>query len=40
MPETNGVGPLGSFDQPGMEAQPAATPRDGDPSAANGSEAG
>ena len=40
VPETNGLGPLGSFDQPGLEAEPAATPRDGDPSVANGSEAG
>jgi regulator of protease activity HflC (stomatin/prohibitin superfamily) len=40
MPETNGVGPLGSYDPPGLEAEPAAAPRDGDPSAANGSEAG
>ena len=40
MPGTNGLGPLGGIDQPGIEAEAAVAPQDGDPSAANGSEAG
>ena len=40
MPGTNGVDPLGGIDQPGAEAEAAAAPQDGDPSSANGSEAG
>ncbi len=40
MPETNGIGPLGGIDPPGTGAEAAATPQDGDPSSANGSEAG
>ncbi len=39
LPGTNGIGPLGGIDQPGTEAEAAATPQDGDPSSANGSEA-
>jgi regulator of protease activity HflC (stomatin/prohibitin superfamily) len=37
MPGANGIGPLGGIDQPGTEA--AATPQDGDPASAYGSEA-
>jgi regulator of protease activity HflC (stomatin/prohibitin superfamily) len=37
MPGANGIGPLGGIDQPGAEA--AATPQDGDPASAFGSEA-
>ena len=40
MPGTNGIGPLGGIDPPGTEAEAVATPQDGDPSSANGSEAG
>jgi len=40
MPGANGVGPLGGIDQPGIEAEAAVASPDGDPSAANGSEAG
>jgi hypothetical protein len=40
MPGSNGIGPLGGIDQPIIEAETAAVPQDGDPSAANGSEAG
>jgi regulator of protease activity HflC (stomatin/prohibitin superfamily) len=40
MPGANGVGPLGGIDPPGIEAEAAVAPQDGDPSAANGSEAG
>jgi regulator of protease activity HflC (stomatin/prohibitin superfamily) len=40
MPGANGIGPLGGIDQPIIEAEAAAVPPDGDPSAANGSEAG
>ena len=39
MPGTNFVDPLGGIDQPGTEAEAAATPQDGDPPSANGSEA-
>jgi len=39
MPGANGIGPLGGIDQPIIEAETAAVPQDGDPSAANGSEA-
>ena len=40
VPGTNGIGPLGGIDQPDTEAEAAATLQDGDPSSANGSEAG
>ena len=40
MAGTNGIGPLGGIDQPDTEAEAAATPQDGEPSSANGSEAG
>jgi hypothetical protein len=45
MPGANGIGPLGGIEQPvieqsGIEAESAVAPQDGDPSAANGSEAG
>ena len=40
MPGANGIGPLGGIDQPIIEAETAAVPQDGDPSAANRSEAG
>jgi regulator of protease activity HflC (stomatin/prohibitin superfamily) len=45
MPGANGIGPLGGIEQPvieqpGIEAEAAVAPQDGDPSAANGSEAG
>jgi regulator of protease activity HflC (stomatin/prohibitin superfamily) len=40
MPGTNGIGPLGGIDEPGTEAEAAATAQDDDPSSANGSEAG
>ena len=34
------IGPLGGIDQPGIEAEATVAPQDGDPSAANGGEAG
>ncbi len=40
VPGTNGIGPLGGIDQPDTEAEATATLQDGDPSSANGSEAG
>ena len=40
MPGANGLGPLGGIDQPGLEAEASVAPQDGDPTAANGSEAG
>jgi hypothetical protein len=40
MPGTNGAGPLGGIDPPGPEPEVAATLQDGDPTSANGSEAG
>ena len=40
MPGANGIGPLGGIDQPIIETETAAAPQDGDPSAANRSEAG
>jgi regulator of protease activity HflC (stomatin/prohibitin superfamily) len=40
VPGTNGIGPLGGIDQPDTEAEAAAAAQDGDPSSANGSEAG
>ena len=40
MPGANGIGPLGGIDQPIIESETAAVPQDGDPSGANGSEAG
>ena len=40
VPGTNGIGPLGGIDQPDTETEATATLQDGDPSSANGSEAG
>jgi regulator of protease activity HflC (stomatin/prohibitin superfamily) len=40
MPGTNFVDPLGGIEPPATEADTAAAPQDGDPSSANGSEAG
>jgi len=40
MPGTNFVDPLGGIEPPAAEADIAAAPQDGDPSSANGSEAG
>ena len=40
IPGTNFVDPLGGIEPPATEAETAATPQDGDPSSANGSEAG
>ena len=40
MPGTNFVDPLGGIEPPATEAETAAAPQDGDPSSANGSEAG
>jgi len=40
MPGTNFVDPLGGIEPPVTEADTAAAPQDGDPSSANGSEAG
>ena len=39
-PGTNFVDPLGGIEPPATEAETAAAPQDGDPSSANGSEAG
>jgi len=40
IPGTNFVDPLGGIEPPATEAETAAAPQDGDPSSANGSEAG
>jgi regulator of protease activity HflC (stomatin/prohibitin superfamily) len=40
VPGTNFVDPLGGIEAPATEAETAAAPQDGDPSSANGSEAG
>jgi len=40
IPGTNFVDPLGGIEPPATEAETAAEPQDGDPSSANGSEAG
>jgi hypothetical protein len=40
IPGTNFVDPLGGIEPPAPEAETAAAPQDGDPSPANGSEAG
>jgi regulator of protease activity HflC (stomatin/prohibitin superfamily) len=40
VPGTNFVDPLGGIEPPATEAETAAAPQDGDPSSANGSEAG
>jgi regulator of protease activity HflC (stomatin/prohibitin superfamily) len=40
IPGTNFVDPLGGIEPPATEAEPAAAPQDGDPSSANGSDAG
>jgi regulator of protease activity HflC (stomatin/prohibitin superfamily) len=40
IPGTNFVDPLGGLEPPATEAETAAAPQDGDPSSANGSEAG
>jgi regulator of protease activity HflC (stomatin/prohibitin superfamily) len=40
IPGTNFVDPLGGIEPPATEAETAAAPEDGDPSSANGSEAG
>jgi regulator of protease activity HflC (stomatin/prohibitin superfamily) len=40
IPGTNFVDPLGGIEPPAPEAETAAAPQDGDPSSANGSEAG
>jgi hypothetical protein len=40
VPGTNFVDPLGGIEPPATEAEIAAAPQDGDPSSANGSEAG
>ncbi len=40
IPGTNFVDPLGGIELPATEAETAAAPQDGDPSSANGSEAG
>jgi len=40
IPGTNFVDPLGGIEPPATEAETAAVPQDGDPSSANGSEAG
>ena len=40
IPGTNCVDPLGGIEPPATEAETAAAPQDGDPSSANGSEAG
>jgi regulator of protease activity HflC (stomatin/prohibitin superfamily) len=40
MPGTNFVDPLGGIEPPATEADTSAAPQDGDPSSANGSEAG
>jgi hypothetical protein len=40
IPGTNFVDPLGGIELPATETETAAAPQDGDPSSANGSEAG
>jgi hypothetical protein len=40
IPGTSFVDPLGGIEPPATEAETAAAPQDGDPSSANGSEAG
>ena len=40
VPGTNFVDPLGGIEPSAAEAETAATPQDGDPPSANGSEAG